>query len=45
MDIKQDAGVKKVLEGENLSKIKELVKYVKTNFENLDVNDLSLIHI
>ena len=29
MDIKQDVGVKKVLEGEKLSKIEELVKYIK----------------
>jgi len=40
MDIKQDIGVKKVLEGDALSKVKELVTYVKSHFKNLDVDDI-----
>ena len=40
MDIKQDIGVKKVLEGDALSKVKELVTYVNSHFKNLDVNDI-----
>jgi hypothetical protein len=42
MEIVQDLRIKNTLKGNNLSKVKELAKYIKENFKDVDVADIKI---